>query len=164
MSAIYYTDKHLGNFINNLKETSLWHNSIVILLADHGVRYLDTSAHYMPQKYHIPMLWLGGALQIKGIRINKFSSQVDLPVTILNQLGLETDNYTFGQEIFSSHPGYAFYTFNDGVVFIAENFLEIWSNTTNRYLTVYRNNQGFPPDISKIFLQYLSEDFKNKIR
>jgi phosphoglycerol transferase MdoB-like AlkP superfamily enzyme len=61
-SSAFYADSCLGSFISRLKETPVWDQLLVILVADHGARLPDFSESYEPRKFHIPMLWLGGAV------------------------------------------------------------------------------------------------------
>ena len=65
MNSAYYTDKCLGAFIAKLKRLPSWDNTLVILLADHGVRYVGNYVPSNPDKYKTPMLWLGGCLKKK---------------------------------------------------------------------------------------------------
>ena len=61
---------------------------LIIMVADHCARISGDMPNYEQKLFKIPMLWVGGALSKKGIRIEKLGSQVDIPITVLNQLGL----------------------------------------------------------------------------
>ena len=70
--------------------------------------------------FKIPMLWMGGALSETGIKIEKTGSQVDIPLTLLNQLGLK-ESFPFGKDLLSDSSGsFAFYTYNEGFGFITD--------------------------------------------
>lgn len=157
MNAIYYTDKHLGAFLDRMYQSELWNNTIFILLADHGVRYFDSQPYYQPEKFHVPMLWLGGVIKDKGTKIEAYCSQSDLPATLLQQLGYRPENYLFSQDILTARLPFAFYTFNNGCAFLSQGWRQIWSNSTQGYYISETSHSELPADICKIYLQILSK-------
>ena len=50
----------------------------------------------MPRFYHIPLLWLGGAVK-QPMQVDKIMNQTDLAATLLGQLGLEHTAFTFSR-------------------------------------------------------------------
>ena len=69
-------------------------------MADHGH---NSPAHegpyFSPKKFHIPMLWLGGALKNPGTKIDTVSSQVDFSYTLLQLLKGDVTGFNFGKNI-----------------------------------------------------------------
>jgi phosphoglycerol transferase MdoB-like AlkP superfamily enzyme len=66
------------------------------------------------------MLWIGGALSERDIRITKLGSQVDIPTTLLNQLGI-SGPFPFGKDLLSDQSkSFAFYTYNEGFGFLTD--------------------------------------------
>lgn len=115
-----YADSCLGDFIDKAKRQPWWHSTLVIVLADHGHRYPNNTALYAPETYHIPMLWLGGALRDSiPHRIETIASQVDLPATLLYQLGLPHGQFSFSRNILAHKAGSAYYAFNNGFGWVA---------------------------------------------
>ena len=103
-NSFYYLDQCIGNYISKLKKSPLWKNSLVILLPDHGMLYKDID-DLNPLKNHIPMIWVGGA--IKGPRrIETICNQTDLPATLLGQLRINHDAYTFSRDVLSKSYRY----------------------------------------------------------
>ena len=51
----------------------------------------------MPRFYHIPLLWLGGAVK-QPMQVDKIMNQTDLAATLLGQLGLEHTAFTFSRK------------------------------------------------------------------
>lgn len=118
-NSVYYADRALGSFLDWAKETSWWKNTLIVMVADHCARFPEMP-NYEPKVFRIPMLWVGGALEKKGIRIEKLGSQVDIPTTILNQLGI-SGNFPFAKDILSAgSKSFAFYTYNEGFGFITD--------------------------------------------
>lgn len=119
-NSVNYTDKTLGSFFDWAKETDWWKNTLIILVADHCARIIDTMPNYKQNVFKIPMLWVGGALAKKGLTIEKLGSQVDIPLTLLNQLGIKSD-FPFGKDLLSNgSKSFAFYTYNEGFGFITD--------------------------------------------
>lgn len=104
LNAIFYLDQCIGNYITRLKESPVWDNSLIILLPDHGILYKDID-DLNPLKNHIPMIWAGGAVR-KPRRIETICNQTDLPATLLAQLGINHDAYTFSRDVLSKSYRY----------------------------------------------------------
>ncbi len=119
-NSIYYTDKTLGSFLDWARTTDWWKNTLIIMVADHAARIYDDMPNYKQNVFKIPMLWVGGALTKHGVRISKIGSQVDIPITLLDQLGL-TGNFPFAKDLLSDKSkSFAFYTYNEGFGFITD--------------------------------------------
>ena len=114
LNAFYYLDQCVGNFIQQLRQSDLWDNTLVIMLPDHGIVYADLDESN-PLLNHIPMLWVGGAVK-QPRRIEQVCNQTDLPATLLGQLGISHEEYTFSRDVLSvtyKHP-FAIHTYDDG--------------------------------------------------
>jgi phosphoglycerol transferase MdoB-like AlkP superfamily enzyme len=122
-SAHAYTDKVIGDFIENAKKQDWYKNTLIVILADHGHRSpAHKGAFNSPEKFKIPMLWLGGALHKKGIKITNISSQIDLSYTLLALLKGNNSEFKFSKNIFnSSEKHYAHYIFNKGFGTLSKN-------------------------------------------
>jgi len=160
-SSLYYTDRCLGEFIQKAKKSRWWDNTLIVLTADHGVPYLGNLANHDPGKYKIPMLWIGGALAKKGMKIDKIASQTDLPTTLLAQTGQGTDAYKFGKDIFADKSAsFAFYVFNNGFGFISDTGKIALDNNSR---TCLMGDEGSEEgNNGKAYLQQLFEDYRNK--
>jgi len=119
-NSIYYTDKTLGSFLDWAKGTDWWKNALIIMVADHCARIYSDMPNYKQNVFKIPMLWVGGALSKTGLRVRKLGSQVDIPTTVLDQLGIK-GSFPFGKDLFSDQSkSFAFYTYNEGFGFITD--------------------------------------------
>lgn len=118
LNSVAFTDSCIGSFIDQLKELPAWKNTLVILVSDHGFRYPDNLQEFEPLRYHIPMLWLGGAVREPQV-IDTYANQTDLAATLLSQLQLPYSAFSFSKNLTDSKaPAYAFYTFSNGFGFI----------------------------------------------
>ncbi|MBN1414380.1 MAG: LTA synthase family protein [Bacteroidales bacterium] len=119
-SSAYFADSCLGDFIAKMKSSNRWDSCLIILVADHGSPFPDFDQYHEPGKYKIPMLWLGGALKTDTV-ITKYCTQSDIAVTLLKQLGIDSDHYILGKDILSpSSRSFAFYSFMDGMAMMTD--------------------------------------------
>ncbi len=110
--TVRYMDEAVKNFINNLKESGLYENSVIVMYGDHyGISenhnkamsqylgkeitpFVSTQLQQVPMIIHIPGQ--------KGKTISKVAGQVDLKPTIMHLLGIDTKNdIQFGSDLFS---------------------------------------------------------------
>lgn len=119
-NSFAYTDSCLGNFIKELKESDLWENTLVICMPDHAVSKFPKGVDQTNEnRNRIPLLFTGGA--VKECReIATICNQSDFPATLLAQLGLPIENFTFSRNVLSPSYDYpfAYHAFNNGISFI----------------------------------------------
>lgn len=115
-SSHFYTDKVIGNFIAFAKQQDWYKNTLIVIMSDHGHSSpIPDNPYFGTKKFHIPMLWLGGALTQTGVEIDHISSQVDFSYTLLDLLGANNDQFIYGKHIFNdSENQFAHYVFNKG--------------------------------------------------
>jgi phosphoglycerol transferase MdoB-like AlkP superfamily enzyme len=161
-NSVYYTDKTVGSFIKWAKTTQWWKNTLVILVADHCRRNSTSDLVYSQEIFKIPMLWLGGALEARGKRIEKLGTQVDIPVTLLNQLGLHGE-FPFAKDLLSDKSkSFAFYTFNEGFAFITDSSTVIYDHKLGGPVVKTGMGQEYAENLGKAYLQVLYDDFMKR--
>ncbi|WP_435416011.1 LTA synthase family protein [Polaribacter aestuariivivens] len=163
-SAHAYTDQVIGDFIENAKKQPWYKNTLIIILSDHGHRSPKHEGVFnSPKKFKIPMLWLGGALQQKGIEINNISSQIDLPFTLLDLLNGDNTDFSFSKNIFNnSSKQYAHYIFNNGFGTYTKNGLFVYDFTSNKTI-LERGKETFQLDsLGKAISQNAYQDFLDR--
>ncbi len=132
LSSVNYSDKWLGWFFDQAKQKSWYDNTLFVLIADHGHRYPGSTPYYESEKFAIPMLWIGGALDTIGTN-NQIGGQVDLAQTLLYQLGVESGDYFFSRNLLSNKKNpFAYYVFNDGFGFVTSEGLFVWDHVGQR--------------------------------
>ena len=162
LNSIAFTDSCLGHFIEQFKALPAWDNTLVILVADHGYRYPETLMNHEPSRYHIPMLWLGGAVK-HPMRIETLASQIDLAATLLSQLNLPVDSFSFSKNIFSpNEPHFAFYTYQNGFGFIDPTGTSAFDNDSEQSLTREQTGDSSRLDKGKALLQTLYDDLDRR--
>ena len=162
-NAFAYTDECLGKFIDRLKQTPAWKDLLVICLPDHGFYYPREGSNAMPRFYHIPLLWLGGAVK-QPMQVNKIMNQTDLAATLLGQLGLEHTAFTFSRNVLGSDYKYpfAFYSFNNGFSFRDSTGVTVFDNNSGSILFNEPEADESRLDKGKAILQTVYDDLGNR--
>jgi phosphoglycerol transferase MdoB-like AlkP superfamily enzyme len=160
MSSAYYTDQCLKKFMEDFRKTNLWQNTLVVLVADHGVNRLGIKEMFDPEKFHIPMIWTGGAVK-KSELVDKICSQTDVPTLILSQCNVKAQlPYPYSKAIDQPNSNsFATYFCNDGIGFVNKNCTAIFDNVTLKYHFKFCQNDSVG-SYGKAYLQVLSREFR----
>lgn len=132
LNAIAYTDSCLGAFVDTLKTSSEWDNTVVIVLADHGYPYPDGIQNFEPLRYQIPLVFTGGAIQ-QAKTVTALGSQIDWVPTLLHQMRLDAEQFTFAKDLTdTTRTPYAYYHFVDGFTYITPSDTTIIDAVTDK--------------------------------
>ena len=99
------------------------------------------------------MLWLGGAVE-QSFVVEECMAQTDLAATLLAQLGVTHDDFTFSRNIASpeaSHFGY--WAFNNGFGIIDSRGTTIYDCTTEQVVVSENDADNHRLNRGKAFLQ-----------
>jgi hypothetical protein len=108
------------------------------------------------------MLWLGGALEKGGERIKKLGTQVDIPVTLLNQLDIPNE-FPFSKDLLSDKSNsFAFYVFNEGFAFITDSSTVIYDHKLGGPVLKKGSDPEYNETLGKAFLQVLYDDYMKR--
>lgn len=161
-NSVYYTDKALGEFIREAKTREWWDRTLVVLMADHGTRIGNISAHEK-KRFVIPMLWLGGALQVHDTIVTKYGSQTDFPVTLLHQLNLSGDKFIFSKDLLSPDTkSFAYYSYSEGIGFLTDSSYLVYNLPKGEYLIRDGSGAEEAGEMALAYLQFLMRDFNRK--
>lgn len=113
LNAFAYTDSCVGAFVKQLRKLPQWKNTVVVLVPDHLGAYPEGISNLAVERYQIPLLMIGGAVRAPR-RIDVCGSQHDIAATLLAQLGLPHDAFTFSKDMLNPDaPHFAFFTVPD---------------------------------------------------
>lgn len=111
---VSFSDAYLGRLVELLDEHNLKHNTLVIVVSDHGEEFLDHGSigHGMSlyqEQIHIPTLFsLPGTLP-EDVKILTPAELIDIPPTILDLIGAKAPGSMAGRSllpmIFENFPG-----------------------------------------------------------
>ena len=161
LNSAHYTDRALGNFIDKAMQTHWWANTLVVLLADHGNRHPGNSPNYVPERFHIPMLWLGGALNVQDTVIQTYGSQTDLAATLLHQLNMSSKKYSYSKDIINTPANnFAYYIYNDGFGYVDSSSEVIYDLGIQQIIRLEGDSSKL--DIGKSYIQVIYSDFNSK--
>ena len=140
LSSISYTDKWLGWFFEQAKQRPWFDNTLFVLIADHGHRYPGATRYYKPEKFAIPMLWLGGAIDTVGVN-STIGGQTDLAYTLLNQMEISASDFVLSKNLLSEEVDeFAYYAFNDGFGYIEPKGVFVWDHVGQRAVIDTQND------------------------
>lgn len=163
LNSAYYADSTLGDFISRAKKTKWWKNTFIVIVSDHGSRYPGNTPQHEKIKFHIPMLWIGGAVTKRDTVIDTYCSQADVALTVLHQLGIDNKKYKFSQDILSSAaPSFAFCLFHDGFCYYSKDKNLSFDNNAGKPIISDGNADLNYIEAGKAYLQMLTDDFNSR--
>lgn len=117
-NTVHYTDSCLGAFIDSARRQDWYDSTLIVIVADHGHYLPNYREKHSAARHRVPCLITGGALreELRGARDPVTGCHVDLPVTLLAQLGLAGWRSPWGADLFDAAARHrAFWTFNEGI-------------------------------------------------
>ena len=162
LNAFAYTDNCLGKFVNALKQLPMWKNTLVVLVPDHQGCYPENLDNYTPERYHIPLLLIGGALKAKG-HIATYGSQADIAATLLSQLGISYNEFTFSKDMLNPNvPHFAFSTVPNAFMMKTNDNTVFFNCETNKTILDNGKTPGANLPYAKAYLQKLYDDISKR--
>ena len=96
--GVKYTDYAIGRFIDQARRKPWFDDTLFVIVADHCASAAGKTT--LPVAgYHIPLILYAPAL-LKPGRDDRVASQIDIPPTLLDVMGLPGDDHFFGQSLF----------------------------------------------------------------
>ena len=95
-NAVKYADYSIGYFFNLAKKSNYYKNTIFVIVADHDTRTYGKMIVPI-RKFHIPAIIIGP--NVPKETYNKICSQIDIPPTALDYMGIENENPMPGRDL-----------------------------------------------------------------
>lgn len=160
LNAAHFTDKCVGDFVAKAKLSNWWSNTLLVFVADHGHRLPDNSQMADKEKYKIVSFWLGGALNKTDTVVQSIANQTDIAATILNQININSKQYKFSRNIFTSHyQPFSFVDYNNGFGIFNNKNTIFYDLNSNQSIVNKGDSSNFWLKTGKIYLQVLTDDF-----
>lgn len=162
LNSCHYTDKCIGHFIDQAKQKPWWKNTVLIITADHGHRHPGDKKIETKERFHIPLLMLGGALNVADTVIHTIAGQTDIANTLLAQLDKPRPEFKFSKNILSPDvKDFAAWFYNDGYGFITDDAFIIFDNPGHQFI---RTDGATEKDLqlSKAYQQVLYSDYNRR--
>ena len=158
MNAFNYLDQCIGDFVDKLKATPQWENLLIVLLPDHGIRYqqIDETDQI---RNHIPLVWIGGAVKAPRT-ISQVCNQSDLVATLLGQMGITHEAFSFSRDVLSANyqKPFAMHCYNNGFSVVDSTSFTVFDLTSEKTIA---GSNAKAVALGKAILQTTSKDLKN---
>lgn len=163
LNSLHYTDACIGDFISQARKRNWWKNTLIIITADHGSMMPGQSGVNDLDKYHIPLLLTGGALNVKDTVIHNVCGQTDIAATLMAQLGLPDKNFPFSKNLLVKSPVEgAFFTYSGGMGFYNGKTLSTYNTNAGDFNEPDDPEQMQAQRTAKAILQHLYDDFSKR--
>ena len=154
--AIRVDDNIIGKIIQQLKDTGLYKNTIVVYFSDHGANNLLRHKQMLTEGgLHVPFVVMGPNKYVPNGRVrNDLVNMLDLSATTLSWAGVDVPNWYEGKNLFSKN-------------FTPRSFVaahkDRLDHTIDRVRTVRTENYRYVRNykLDRIFLQPQYRDSKN---
>jgi phosphoglycerol transferase MdoB-like AlkP superfamily enzyme len=161
-NAFAYTDNCIGQFVNFLKKSGRWQRSLVIFIPDHLGAWPKDADSFAAWRYHIPMVWVGGAIK-RPMVVDTFGSQQDIAATVLGELGIANSSMAFSKDLFDGHtPHYAYFMMNDGFGIKNKANEVIYDNKQQKVIVSKGKEKGRFLRYGQALLQVLFDDIAKR--
>ncbi len=159
INAFAYADSCIGHFIEKIKTSGKWDNTLILLVPDHYGVYPDTDDQVA--RHQIPLIMTGGALRLKG-RNDTFASQIDIAATLLAQLGINHSDFKFSKNMLNpASPHFAYFTGPSLFGMITSGNCLLYNCDANAIISDEGMNKGENIEKGKAFLQKLYDDLES---
>ena len=99
-NAYAFTDEEIGSFVERMRESEHWDNTLIVIIPDHGCPYPNASTYSSAERHQIPMVWVGGAIK-EPLNLEDHASQTDLAATLLGQMDIRHDDFKMSRDVLS---------------------------------------------------------------
>lgn len=162
LNSVFYADSCLGKFIDQYKKTKYWKNTVIVLVPDHAMHYPAYINNHNVERYQIPLIIIGGAVK-QPLKVDTYASQIDIAATILYQLGLPHNEFTFSKNILNpSSPHFGYFTYPNGFGMTTKKNQLIFDCEANKIVLDRGYNKGANLKPAKAYLQSLYDDLSKR--
>jgi phosphoglycerol transferase MdoB-like AlkP superfamily enzyme len=138
-----------------------WDSTLVILTADHGHRLPGNQEIQSKERFHIPLLFLGGVIKKDSV-IHTVGSQTDIANTLLGQLDKPSSDFIFSKDLLSNNLNpHAALFFNNGFGLVMPNKFLVFDNIAKQFIKE-ENVVDHDRELGKAYQQKLYSDFNSR--
>jgi len=162
VNSAYYADKCLGEYFRMAGKQAWFDNTIFIILADHGHNSYKNWRYESFEYHHIPLLFYGKALkdEYKGLKTGRIADNSSLTKTLLKQLGLPAETFTWGSDLFNPvSPEFAYVVLNDGYMWKTPKGEVVYSMMWSHYYS-----KKFPEGTSRKEIESFTREGKSYVQ
>ena len=161
LNAFAYADSCVGDFIKQYQELPQWKNTVFVLVPDHQGAYPYPIENPLDGQT-IPLILIGGAIKEPRV-IDTYASQIDIAATLLSQLGLPHDEFTFSKDILNpSSPHFGYFTRPNYFGMVTPENQLVYNLDANTVQLDEGTEKGANLEKGKAFLQKLYDDLAKR--
>lgn len=162
LNAFAYADSCVGDFVKQFRELPQWKNTVIVLVPDHLGAYPEHLDNLSVGRYQIPLLMIGGAIRSPR-RIDVYGSQHDIAATLLAQLSLPHNEFTFSKDMMNpDSPHFAFFTVPDALGMVTADNQVIFNCQAGDVVVDEGTAKGKNLPLGKAYLQKLYDDIAKR--
>lgn len=161
LNAFAYTDHCIGQFMDFLKKSPRWERTLVILVPDHLGAWPKDMDNFASCRFHIPMIWVGGAIK-KPMVVDTYGSQQDIAATLYGELGHPNDMPFSKDMLDPATPHYALFMMNDGFGLKTNKNEVIFDNKQHKTVVSRGKESGKWLKYGQALLQVIFDDIAKK--
>ncbi len=159
--AFAYADKCVGDFVVQLKEAGKWDNALLVIVPDHYGAYPENITNPV-DRHRVPLIMAGGVVR-EPMRIDTTGSQMDIAATLLAQLGIAHDEFTFSKNILDSKsPHFAFFIDQSQFGMVDADRAMVYNCDADAVIYKHGDSIGDIVAGGKAFLQKLYDDLDKR--
>ena len=155
-----YVDQCIGTFLNTVRHSPQWDNLLIVFMPDHSSDFNEYDEQH-PDRNRIPMIWTGGAVK-EPKKLEMLCNQSDFAATLLGQMRISHDDFTFSRDVTSSSYRYPFaiHMFNNGISMTDSTGFMLYDLTTEQITVKTSQDAERMARTAKAILQMAGEDLK----
>lgn len=162
LNAFAYADSCVGDFVGRFKETPMWKNTLIVLVPDHLGGYPYPTDIQKIENHTIPLILIGGAVK-EARKVDAYASQIDIAATLLSQMGLPHNDFTFSKNILNpASPHFGYFTVPNVFGMITPENQLVFNCESNSVQTDNGSLKGANLEKGKAFLQKLYDDLAKR--
>jgi phosphoglycerol transferase MdoB-like AlkP superfamily enzyme len=164
LNSVHYADSCLGMYFERARTMPWFKNTLFVIVSDHS-HMSQFNWHVLSKEYRrIPLLLAGEVIkdEYRGTQQNRISGQTDIAATLLHQLGIPADDFTWSRNLFNPYTReFAFYEATEGAGWVSPDGYFVYRREMDKYLEseiLPANEQAVITD-GKAYLQVLFQQY-----
>ncbi len=165
VNTVAYFDSALKSFFEKVKTEKWYSNTLFVIVSDHSHASQKNLSNTDPEYHHIPLLFFGEVLNknLRHKKIENIVSQLDISYTILESLGINTENkFPYSKSLLNTNLHFAPYTYHNGAGFIIDSSVCCFDMNNLNKPVFEKNNSTFLNYFTNAFHQTVYEDYRLK--
>lgn len=159
-NAVAYTDSCLGRFVDQLRKSPLWNNTLIVITADHASLQPGSTNPQQLISFRIPLIWLGGVVD-SSFNVKNIKSQTDVASTLVQQMGWQPKPSYFAKNLFDQ-KSYAYFYNIDGWGYISPElsfYMNVDSKSQQFFYGEKHPHKNAVVHATEAYTQFLHTDF-----